>query len=427
MTIFMKANQEANYLAALDLGSSKTRALMAEVVDAGESASQLRFLGLGEVASQGWHKGTIADLEQVTRSVKEAVGQAEAAAHLPLESAVVGVGGPQIQGASVSNGLTFPSGPRELNRHDVRRAMETALDIPMTKDREVLHVIQEEFVLDSRRGILDPIGMQGSTLAVRAHVITGSVAANQNAVTAVNRAGVLVETTVFEAYAAAEEVLTDQEQELGALVADLGAGSCELVAYRRRGLRMAAVVPIGGDHFTNDVALGLHIAPRDAEIIKKTFGFVLTGESNEGTSIEVPGLGDRPSWFVPQRTLTQILGLRAEELLGLVLDHILRCGLDQQLGAGLVLCGGGARVGGMCDLAEQVLGLPARLGLPPKIAEMPEALDAPEYATLLGLLLYAHRLWRQRSAAPNRSLGSRWWSLMAGRRRFDRRSEAHRG
>ena len=409
-------NQEANYVAALDLGSSKTRALIAELLDSGEGPSQLRFMGFGETESQGWNKGMIADLEQVTQAVKEAVERAERQAGVALESAVVGVGGPHIQGTLVASGIALAARPREITRDDVRRVVENAGDVPLSKDREILHMIPGEFVLDSQKGIQDPVGMQGCYLGVKSHVVTGSATATQNLVTAVNRAGVLVETTVLEAFAAAEVVLSDEERELGVLVAVLGGGSCDLVVYRHGGLRMTAVIPIGGDHFTNDCALGLHTAHRDAEIIKKHFGSVMRDRCKEGTSIEVPGLGERPAWFVPASALTDILGSRAEEVLGLILDEILRCGLDHQLGAGVVLCGGGARLVGMCDLSEQILEGPARLGLPPKIVDMPEALESPEYTTLLGLGLYTQKLWRLRSNAGNRTLGSRWKSLLAGER-----------
>jgi len=395
------------------LGSSKTRAIVAELLDAGDDPSHLRFLGYGEAESQGWHKGLIANLDQVSHSTKEAVEQAERASGVPLESAVVGVGGPQIQGASVASGITLSPYPRELTREDVRRVVENAGEIPLAKDREILHMIPGEFVLDSQKGIMDPIGMQGCYLGVKSHIVSGSVRAMQNVVTAVNRAGVLVETTVLEAFAAAEVVLSEEERELGVLVAVLGGGTCDVVVYKNRGLRMTAVIPIGGDHFTSDVALGLHTAIRDAEAVKKSFGSVQRNLGKESTTIEIPGMGERASWFVPNSALTDILASRAEEMFGLILDEVLGCGLDRQIGAGVVLCGGGAKLRGICDVSEQILEGPTRLGLPPKITDMPAMLESPEYTTLIGLLLYAQKLWRLRSNPVNKSLGSIWKSLLA--------------
>ncbi|MBI2816139.1 MAG: cell division protein FtsA [Acidobacteria bacterium] len=410
------ANKQQDHVAALDLGSAKTRVLISELLGGnGDGASRLRFAGFGEVESRGWRKGSITDLGEVTACVKEASEQAEKMAGVAVESAVAGIGGPHIQGVSASCGLTVSLRPRELTREDIRRLMDTAKDVPLSRDREILHLVPEEFVLDSHHGIQDPIGMQASYLAVKAHIITGSMMAAANIVTAVNRAGILVETTVFEALAAAEEVLSNEERELGALVIVLGGGTTEIAAYQHGSLRLASVIPVGGDHFTNDVGVGLHTSVTDAEILKQTMGSVLSKQSSHVSSIEVPGLSDQQSRFVPHRALSEILESRAEELLCLIRDELRRSGLDRGLGAGAVLCGGGARLGGICDLTEQVLGTPARLGLPPKIIDMPEELDSPEYATVVGLLLYAYRLWRMRNPARSRSTGSRWKMLLAGR------------
>lgn len=409
------ADKEQHHVAALDMGSAKTRVLICELLG-GDGTSRVRFAGFGEVESRGWRKGSITDLDEVTACVKEASDHAEKMSGAAVESVVVGIGGPHIQGASASCGLTVSLRPREVTRDDIRRLMETAKEVPLSRDREILHLIPEEFVLDSHHGIQDPVGMQASYLAVKAHIISGSMMAAANIVTAVNRAGILVETTVFEALAAAEEVLSDEERELGALVIVLGGGTTEIAAYQHGSLRLASVIPVGGDHFTNDVAVGLHTAVRDAEILKQTMGSVLSKQSSDLSSIEVPGLSERPSRFVPHRALSEILESRAEELIGLIRDELRRSGLDRGLGAGVVLCGGGARLGGICDLTEQVLGMPARRGLPPKIPDMPEELDSPEYATIVGLLLYGYRLWKMRHAVQTRSAGIRWKSLIVGTR-----------
>ena len=368
----------------------------------GSGASGLQFSGFGEVESKGWRKGSITGLDEVTACVKEASEAAERMSGAAVESVVAGIGGPHIQGASATCGLTVSLRPRELTREDIRRLMDTAKDIPLSKDRELLHLLPEEFVLDSQHGIQDPIGMQASYVGVKTHIVSGSAAAAANVVAAVNHAGMLVETTVFEGLAAAEEVLSEEERELGALVIVLGGGTTEIAAYQHGSLRLASVIPVGGDHFTNDLAVGLHTSVRDAETLKQTMGSVLSKQCNDTSSIEVPGLSDRPSHFVPLRAFCEILESRAEELLGLIRAELRRCNLEHALGAGAVLCGGGARLGGMCDLTEHVLGTPARVGLPPKIAGMPDDLDSPEYATVVGLLLYGHRVWKLRHAVQSR-------------------------
>ncbi|MBI4443462.1 MAG: cell division protein FtsA [Acidobacteria bacterium] len=405
----------AQYLVALDLGNTMTRALAAEWLPGSKETYGLRYLGCGEVASRGWRRGIVTDIEQVAACVKEAVEQAEDTGGIKAESAVVGIGGPHIQGVSTSAGWTLSSRAREIRRDDVRRVMESARLVQVPRSREILHMVPQEFAVDSQNGVRDPIGLHGSRLEVKVHIITGSVATTQNVVTAVNRAGILVETTVSEALATGEAVLSEEEREMGALVAVVGGGSCELAAYLRGGLRMAATLPIGGDHFTQDLAVGLHTPVADAEIIKKTFGSVYHSWSHEGASVEVPGVGDRPSRQMSPRQLLAILEPRAQELLGFLMEELRRWGLDGQLGAGVVLAGGGARLQGLCDLAEQVLGVPARLALPPMIAELPESLEAAEYAPLVSLLLYGERLHRLREAQNPHS--HRWKNLLAGKRR----------
>jgi cell division protein FtsA len=408
--------EKEHRLAAVDLGSTKTRIAIAELVEEVDGVSPLRFLGLGEAESVGWRKGTISDLDEVTLAVKEASERAEKASGVPVESAVVGVGGPHVQGASTGCGLTLSLRPRKLTRHDVRRVMETARDVPLSRDREILHLVPKEFVLDAQHGIHEPIGLEASYLGVEAQIISGSVTATRNVVTAVNRAGIVVEATVFEALAAGEEVLSDEERELGALVVDLGGGSSELVAYHKGGLRVASVIPIGGDHFTNDIAVGLQTPFSDAELLKRTMGSVLSSQCSVTALVEIPGIGDRPARFVPHRMLAEILESRAEELLDLILADLRHANLEGNLEAGVVLCGGGAHLGGMCDLAEQVLGAPARLGLPPKMVDMPPEIELPEYATLVGLLFYAQRLSKLRASAQDPNLATPWKRFIAGKR-----------
>ena len=403
-------------LVALDLGSSRTRVLVAEVFPGEEEILPVRFRGFGEVESGGWRKGTIASLEQVAASVRKAAELAEEMAGVAGESAVVGIGGPHTQGFSTRADLTLSARPREVTRADVRRVMEPARRVPLPPNREILHLIPREFTLDSQDGIRDPIGLYGSRLEAQVHILTGSVAATQNVVTAVNHAGILVETMVAESLATGEAVLTPEERELGAVVAVVGSESCELVAYRHGGLHMSASLPVGGEYFTYDLAVGLHTPVSDAEIIKKTFGSVFPSGGHEGSLFEVPGVGDRPSRQVSRRELLAILGPRAQELLGLILGETRRWGMDRQLGAGVILAGGGARLQGLCDLVEQVFSAPARLALPPKIADLSETLDSPEYATVISLLLYGYRAHRMR-AAQNRASARGWRHLLARKSR----------
>ncbi|HWP84500.1 MAG TPA: cell division protein FtsA [Terriglobia bacterium] len=422
-------SQRPEHLVALDIGNRATRILAAELPPgepaAGHGAqkssrqparrtdpSQLRFLSYGEAESRGWHKGNLADIGQAASSVREAVEQAERTLGWRIESVVLGIGGAHLGGLSSRAGVSLGPRPREVRREDMQRVMEDARNLSLPADREILHIVPREFVLDGQEGIRDPIGMMGSQLEVRVHFVTNSVAVAQNLVTVVNRAGVLVETLVSEGFAAGEALPSQEERDLGVLVALIGGPSTETVAYGQGGLAMAISTPVGGDHFTGDIAIGLRTARADAETIKHTFGSVFPGWSHDGSAFEVPGMGHQPSRLIPQQVLRQILEPRAQELFSILGAEIDRAGLGSRLSAGVILSGGGARLAGMCDMAEKVLGLPARIGLPPRIHGLPEQLDSPQYATLVSLLYYGYRV-RQQRAPRERVASGRLRSLLA--------------
>ena len=377
---------------ALDVGSFKTCALVAEVTASGK----LRCLALGRVESKGWRRGLIINLDAVVSSIRRAVEQAEQAVGAPVESAVIGFGASQLKGVNSRGGVNISSRHREIQREDVRKALQVARTIALPSDCTVLHVVPQEFLLDSQDGIRDPVGMIGGRLEVNVHIVTASSGAMTNLVTAANRAGLVVEETVLEPLAAAEAVLNSDERELGVVLVDIGAGSTDAAVFRQGALQHCITIPIGGDHFTNDIAVGLRTPIPDAEKIKRNFGVATHLLAGENTSIEVPSVGDRPSRLMPQRALAEILEPRAQEVLSLVRDELRRVGLERQVGAGVVLSGGGARLAGMCDVAEEVLDVPARIGLPAKLDGAPETLEHPAYAALVGLLFFAQRVCQRR-------------------------------
>ena len=398
------------HLVALDAGSVKTCALVAEVTASG----RLRCLALGRVESRGWRKGLIINLDAVVSSIRRAVEQAEHAVGAPVESAVMGLGASQLKGVNSLGGINISSRHREIQREDVRKAVEVARTIPLPSDCTVLHVLPQEFLLDSQDGIRDPVGMIGGRLEVNVHIVTAASGAVANLVTAANRAGIVVEETVLEPLAAAEAVVNSDERELGVVLVDIGAGSTDVVVFRQGALHHCITIPIGGDHFTNDIAVGLRTPVPDAEKIKRSFGVATHLLAGENTSIEVPSVGDRPSRLMPQRALADILEPRAQEVLTLVRDELRRVGLERQVGAGVVLTGGGARLAGMCDVAEEVLDVPARIGLPAKLDGAPETLEHPAYAALVGLLFFAQRV-RQRQESQRTGLGPRIRTFFAGK------------
>jgi cell division protein FtsA len=379
-------NKSESILTAIDIGSAKTVALAVEATESG-----LRYRGHGITESRGSRKGVIVDLEKALGSVKKAMDDAEQSAEVPLESAIVGVSGPHIRGVTSQGGLALGSRAREITREDVRLAVDRARAIPLPDDRMVLHLLPQEFILDGEGGIRDPAGMVGRQLEVRVHMVTAASSAAQNVVSVVNRASVQVDDTVYEAVASADSALRGDDRELGVCLVDIGAGSSDMIVFHEGVAIHSAVVPIGGDHFTNDVAVGLRTPLSDAEKIKKQFGCAVVTSIPEPNEIEVPSVGDRPSRLMQQRLLGEILEPRARELFEMVRDNLRSVGVFEMLGAGLVMTGGGARLNGMQDVAEDVFRKPARVASPLPISKLPAQLAEPEFSTVLGLIFYAHR------------------------------------
>ncbi len=400
-------NQQASFLTAIDVGSAKTCVLMAEVTDNG-----LRYRGHGMSESRGSRKGVIVDLEKAVSSIQKAVEQAEDIAGAPIEHAVVGIAGAHVRGLNSHGGIGFGTRAREITRDEIRMAVDKARAIPLPQDREIIHLLPQEFILDEHTSVHDPLGMVASRLEVRVHMITASSSAAQNVISAVNRAGVHVEDTVFEPLACADAVLRADEREMGVCVADLGAGSTEMVVFQENAIAHTAVIPIGGDHFTSDLSVGMCTPMNEAEKIKKLYGNAIPTLIPEGNEVEVPSVGDRPSRLLSQRLVGEILEPRARELFEMVRDNLRHHGMLERCLGGIVLSGGASRLPGIFDIAESVLRRPVRLSWPTAIARMPAALAEPEYATLLGMLFYGHRARIARGLQDSR-WSSRLKSLFA--------------
>ncbi|MGA9565440.1 MAG: cell division protein FtsA [Candidatus Korobacteraceae bacterium] len=400
-------SQTENLLTVIDIGSAKTCVLVAEV-----NEYALRYRGHGIADSRGMRKGVIADLDKAVGSIKKAVEEAENVAQAPVEHAIVGVAGSHIRGINSHGGISLGSRSREITRDDVRAAVEKARSIPLPEDREPLHLLPQEFILDGQPGVHDPAGLMGKKVEVRVHVVTASGTAAQNVVTAANRAGIHVDDTVFEALACADSVLQTDERELGICLADIGAGSTDLIVFYEGVVIHTGAVPLGGDHFTNDVAVGFRTPIPDAENIKKMFGCAIVTRIPDGNEIEVPSVGDRPSRLMQQRMLGEILEPRARELMELLRDHLRQAGVYELLGAGVVFTGGGARLNALVDSAEDILRRPTRLGYPVPIAKLPSNLLEPEFSTAIGMVLYGHRS-RQARGISDRGFGARLKALFA--------------
>ena len=403
------ANQHEHLLTAIDVGSAKTCALVAEITDNG-----LRYRGHGVAESRGSRKGVIVDLDKAVTSIQKAVEQAEDVAGAPIEHALLGMAGAHARGFNSHGGLSFGARAREIGREELRAAVDKARAIPLPDDREILHLLPQEFILDDQTGVNDPLGMMAARLEVRVHMVTVASSALQNVVTAVNRAGVHVDDTVFEPLACADAVLRADERELGVCLADLGAGSTSIIVFQEGAVAHTGVIPIGGDHFTSDLSVGLCTPVAEAEKIKRLYGNAIVTLIPEGNEVEVPSVGDRPSRLISQRMVGEILEPRARELFEMLRDNLRHAGMFELCVGGIVLTGGGCRLPGILEIAESVLHRPLRLAWPAPLAKMPSTLAEPEFATVLGMVFYGHRA-RIARGIQNERWSSRLKAMFVGK------------
>jgi cell division protein FtsA len=401
-------------LAALDLGSSKILALVAESDDGGRIA--LRGAGLAE--SKGFRRDSLVHLQSAVEAIGQAMQAAEQAAGVNVESVVVGVAGAHIKSLNSRGGITLGPRPREVEAEDVRRAIEAARAVSLPPEQELLHVLPQEFLLDQQNGIRDPLGLLGRRLEVNVHIVTANSTAAQNLVSAVNRAGLLVEDTLMEPLAAAESCLSPDERELGVVLADVGAGSTDWIVFHHGAPRASGMVPVGGEHFTNDIAIGLRTPLFEAERLKRAYGCASLRWVAQDSLLEVASIGERPDRVASRRALVDIIEPRAQEWLALLREALDRseCGPEASglPPAGLVLTGGAAQLEGLVDYSSQLLQVPVRLGLPKGLLGAGSTLANPANTAGVGLLLHCERL-RQARRRQNGGLFDRLRSLLGGK------------
>ena len=342
------------YLVGLDVGTSKVCAIVGEMVDDGG----LDVVGIGVAESRGIRRGVIVNLEAAVDSIKKAVDEAELMAGVEIDAVHLSMAGPHIKGFNSRGVIAVAGKSREITRDDVRRAIEAAKAVSLPAGREILHVLPQDFVVDEQDGIGAPVGMTGARLEVNVHIVTSATTATQNLVSCVNRAGVGVIDTVVEQIGAAEAVLTPDEKELGVALVDIGGGTTDIAIFERGSLWHTAVIGVGGDHFTSDIAVGLRMPIPDAEKLKRKCGCALSAMVDEDETIDVASVGGRRSRVMARRILSEILQPRAEEIFHLVWDEIRRAGYEKSLNSGIVLTGGGAILEGMPEIAEQIFDLP---------------------------------------------------------------------
>jgi cell division protein FtsA len=377
------SQRQENLIVALNVGSAWTRVLAAELYE-----GALRYCGHGVVASAGMRKGLIAELGPAAKSVKAAIEQAEFVASANFGECIVGVGGPHIRGLNTNGGIELGGRMREIDAEDVRSAVERARAMERPPDREILHLLRRQFILDDQPGIFDPVGMVGKRLEAELHIATCSGSALQSTVTCANRAGLEVTEAILESIAAAEAVLSADERELGVCLLDVGCHSSDLVVFFEGSVVHTGSIPIGGQHFTNDLAVGLQMPVALAEELKCRYGNVVVTDVPQGEEIEIAN--PHPQ-MLSLRRVAEILEPRGCELLQYVKENLRQGGVLEALGAGCVLTGGGAMLPGMLDITESQLRVPARTGLPVRLSHLPGDLVHPGFSVAIGMILYANR------------------------------------
>ncbi len=380
----------------IDIGTTKICVVVAEANEQGG----LEVVGLGCTPSRGLRKGVVVNLEATVDSIKQAVEEAELMAGTSIERAYVGMAGSHIRGFNSRGVVPITNKDHEVTDDDIRRVLEAARAVSLPPDRAIFHTIPQEFRVDDQDGIANPRGMAGSRLEANVHIVTGSLSSVQNLVTCVNRTGIEAIETVLEALASAQAVLAADERDLGVALVDIGGGTTDLALFEHGAICHTAVLPTGGDHFTNDIAVGLRTPIPEAEKIKKKSGCALSSMVEEEETLEVPTVGGRKPRLMSRRVLCDIIQPRAEEVLGLVKEELARSGYLPALHAGVVLTGGGSMLEGMTELAEQLLDLPVRLGAPRDVGGPSELFNSPVHGTGIGLALYGLR----RLERPERSL-----------------------
>jgi cell division protein FtsA len=371
-------------IVGLDIGTTKTRAVVAELREDGGAD----VIGVGTSLSRGLRKGVVINIEDTVASVRKAVEEAEVVSGVVINSVHVGIAGSHINSLSADGLVAIKS--REVTRADIVRAVNAARSAAIIKsDHRVLHVLPREFIVDEQDGIRDPLGMSGSHLKVNVHIITGAVTSVQNLVKSVERAGLDVIGIILQPLASSEAVLSEDERELGVAMIDMGGGTTDLAIFAEGSVMHTAIIPVGGDHFTNDIAVGLKTARSEAERLKVQFGCAVSSLVKDDEIIDVPSMGNRPLRTLSRKLLADIIEPRAEELFDLVAREIKRAGYEGVVTGGVVITGGTSLMEGMPDMAERILDLPARRGLPAGVGGIHEHVGNPMYSTSVGLIIHA--------------------------------------
>lgn len=367
-------------IVALDIGTTKVCTLIAQKTSKG-----LDILGVGSHPSNGLKKGSVVNIEKTVESIHNSIEEAKLMAGIEdLESATVGIAGNHIFCFNSSG--VVPVKNKEINQADVDRVIEAAKAVLIPSDREILHVIPQEFKVDNTVGIKNPVGMCGSRLEVNVHIVTGKTPLIQNLIKCVEQAGLSANSIILQPLASSRSVLSQEERELGVVLIDIGGGTTDIAVWKEGSLLHSQIIPLGGSHFTNDLAVALKIPHNEAERIKLTNGTVLKDTQSADAYVTVQGLSGTKPREVPMSFIAEILGSRAEELFQVIREVIVEKNLQYEITGGFVLTGGGALIRNLSELAEYYLEKPVKIGYPVAFGGMTTAMQHPKFSTVLGLL-----------------------------------------
>ena len=388
-----KARDNKKLLVGLDVGTSKIAAIVAEVRPEGG----FEIIGMGSHPSRGLKKGVVVNIETTVNAIQRALEEAELMADCKIREVYTGIAGSHVRSFN-SQGMVAVK-DKEVALADIDRVVDTARAVQIPNDQQILHVLNQEFIIDGQEDVREPLGMSGVRLEVKVHIVTGAVSAAQNIVKCVRRCGLEVRDLVLQPLASAMAVVSDDEKDLGVALVDIGGGTTDLVVYTHGAIRHTAVIPIAGDQITNDIAMALRTPTKDAEEVKERSGCALSQLADPQDMVEVPGLGDRDPRQLSRKTLAEVIEPRVEELYSLVQTELRRSGYEELLSSGVVITGGASVMRGMVELGEEIFHMPVRVGRPTYNGALSEAVCHPRHSTGVGLLLAGMQQLRNREAA----------------------------
>ncbi len=381
----MGKRADKNLIVGLDIGTSKVVAIVGEV----SPDEEIEIIGLGSSRSRGLKKGVVVNIESTVHSIQRAIEEAELMAGCEIHSVYTGIAGSHIRSLN-SHGIVAIR-DNEVSMGDIDRVIDAARAVAIPADQKILHILPQEFVIDSQEGVKEPIGMSGVRLEAKVHMVTGSVSAAQNIVKCVRRCGLEVDDVILEQLASSYAVLIEDEKELGVCLVDVGGGTTDIAVFTDGAIHHTSVIPIAGDQVTNDIAIALRTPTQHAEDIKVQYACALTQLANPEETIEVPSVGDRPARRLARQTLAEVVEPRYEELFTLVQAELRRSGFESLIAAGVVLTGGSAKMEGAVELAEEIFHMPVRIGMPQHVSGLSDVVRNPIYATGVGLLIFGQR------------------------------------